>query len=85
MWLMVALVRIAEPLEGRDTDHSIECSGSKSKSIPHVPKKEVTLYFTLLCHRWRGERERERERAEIMSIYSRPLPSILLLMSTPTQ
>ena len=45
--VVVALVGVAEPLEGRDTYHSIKSSRSKAQAIPHVPQEQVTFDVSL--------------------------------------
>ena len=46
----MALVSVAEPLESRDTYHSIKRPRTKAKTITDVPEKEITFHFTLLSN-----------------------------------
>ena len=54
LWRVLGLsVSIAEPLEGRYADDSVECPGSEPETLPHVVEKEISFHLPLLSYGWR--------------------------------
>ena len=50
MGLVVALVRVAEPLEGADADGAVEAAGPEGDAVPHVAVQQVPLNLALPGH-----------------------------------
>ena len=50
MGLVVALVCVAEPLEGADADGAVEAAGPEGDAVAHVAVQQVTLHLAVAGH-----------------------------------
>ena len=48
--LVVALVGVAEPLEGADADGAVEAARPEGDAVPHVAVQQVTLHLAVPGH-----------------------------------